>query len=54
MWEILIGIYIALTIYQFFEEWWQRTIDKGRLAKMRRHSALGHQWDVAKGEWKDE
>jgi hypothetical protein len=54
LWEIAIGIYIAVAIYPFFEEWRQRRVDKGRLANMRRHSALGHRWDVSKGEWKEE
>jgi hypothetical protein len=54
MWGFLIGLYIAMIIYPLVDEWQQRAIDKKRLANMRRHHALGHRWDVAKGRWSDE
>jgi hypothetical protein len=54
MWGFLIGLYIAVLIYPFIEEWQQRRIDRSRLAKMRAHHATGHRWDVAKGQWSDE
>ena len=50
----LIGLYIAMLIYPFFEEWQQRRADKKRLAKMRTHHATGRRWDVTKGQWIDE
>jgi predicted PurR-regulated permease PerM len=31
MWGFLIGLYIAILIYPFFEEWQQRRVDKRRL-----------------------
>jgi hypothetical protein len=54
MWGFLIGLYIAVLIYPFIEEWQQRRIDRSRLAKMRAHHATGHRWDVTKGQWSDE
>jgi hypothetical protein len=54
MWGFLIGLYLAMMIYPFFEEWHQRRIDKRHLTRMRAHRATGHQWDVAKGQWIDE
>jgi hypothetical protein len=54
MWGFLIGLYIAMIIYPFLEEWKQRRVDKERLAKMREHHATGRRWDVAKGQWIDE
>ena len=54
MWGFLIGLYIAMLIYPFFEEWQQRRADKKRLAKMRTHHATGRRWDVTKGQWIDE
>jgi hypothetical protein len=54
VWGFLIGLYIAMIIYPFFEEWQQRRIDKGRLAKMRAHQAAGRRCDVAKCQWVDE
>jgi hypothetical protein len=53
MWGFLIGLYIAVIIYPFFEEWQQKRADKSALANMRRHSALGHRWDATKGQWMD-
>ena len=37
---LLIGLYIAMLVYPFFEEWQQRRVDKERLAKMRKHHAM--------------
>jgi hypothetical protein len=54
MWGFLIGLYIAMLIYPFIEEWQQRRADKGRLAKMRAYHATGRRWDVTKGQWIDE
>lgn len=54
MWGFLIGLYLAMIFYPFFEEWRQRRADKVRLAKMRMHQAMGHRWNVAKGQWSDE
>ena len=51
MWGFLVGIYFAMMIYPFFEEWHQHRLNKTRLAKMREHHAAGRTWDVAKGEW---
>jgi hypothetical protein len=53
MWGFLIGLYIAMLIYPFFEEWQERRVDRERLAKMRAHHATGRRWDVAKGQWID-
>jgi hypothetical protein len=46
MWGFLIGLYLAMLIYPFIEEWQQRRADKGRLAKMREYHATGRRWDV--------
>jgi hypothetical protein len=54
MWGFLIGLYIAILIYPFFEEWQQRRVDKRRLRKMREHFAMGRRWDVTKGVRIDE
>jgi hypothetical protein len=54
MWGFLIGLYIAMMIYPFIEEWQQHWADKRRLARMREHHAAGRRWDVAKGQWADE
>jgi hypothetical protein len=54
MWGFLIGLYLAMIIYPIIEEWQQRRADKKRLAQMRTHHAMGHRWDVAKGQWGDE
>jgi hypothetical protein len=54
MWGFLIGLYLAMLIYPFIEEWQQRRADKGRLAKMREYHATGRRWDVTKGQWIDE
>jgi hypothetical protein len=54
MWGFLIGLYIAMIIYPFLEEWQQRRADKSHLAKMRMHHARGHRFDVTKGQWIDE
>jgi len=53
MWGFLIGLYIAVIIYPFIEDWRQQRANKATLAKMRRHSAMGHQWDATKGQWAD-
>jgi hypothetical protein len=53
MWGFLIGLYIALIIYPYLQEWQQRRANKASLAKMRKHHAAGHQWDVRKGQWID-
>jgi hypothetical protein len=53
MWGFLIGLYIALVIYPYFQEWQQRGADRARLANMRKHHAARHQWDVRKGQWVD-
>lgn len=53
MWGILIGLYIAVIIYPFIEEWQQKRADQSALANMRRHSAMGHRWDPTKGRWID-
>jgi hypothetical protein len=39
MWGFSIGLYIAMLVCPFFEEWQQRLVDKERLAKMRKHHA---------------
>jgi hypothetical protein len=54
MWGFLIGLYIAMIIYPFLEEWQQHRIDKTRRESMRMHHAKGHRFDVAKGQWMDE
>ena len=54
MWGFLIGLYIAMIVYPFYEEWQQRRADKNRLAKMRMYHAAGRRFDVAKGQWIDE
>ena len=54
MWGFLIGLYIAMLIYPFFEEWQQRRVNKERLAKMRMHHASGRRFDVTKRQWVDE
>ena len=51
MWGFLIGLYIALIIYPYLQEWRQRRADKSSLAKLRKHRAAGHQSDVRKGQW---
>ena len=54
MWGFLIGLYIAMIVYPFVEEWQQRRADNRRLAKMRAHHATGRRWDVTKGQSIDE
>jgi hypothetical protein len=54
MWGFLIGLYLAMLIYPFLEEWEQRQADKRRLAKMREHHARGRRWDATKGQWIDQ
>jgi predicted PurR-regulated permease PerM len=54
MWGFLIGLYLAMIIYPFLEEWQQQQADKKLLAKMRERHATGRRWDVSKGEWIDE
>jgi hypothetical protein len=54
MWGFLIGLYIVLIIYPFIEEWQQKRANKAALGRMRKHHALHHRWDVAKGQWSDE
>ena len=39
MWGFLIGLYLAMMIYPFLEEWQQHQADNRRLAKMREHHA---------------
>jgi hypothetical protein len=51
MWGFLIGLYIAMIVYPFFEEWQQRRVDKSRLAKMRMYHATARRFDAAKGQW---
>ena len=53
VWGFLIGLYIVLIVYPYFQEWQQRRADRARLASMRKHNAAGHQWDVRKGQWID-
>ena len=53
MWGFLIGLYIAVMLYPFIEDWQQQRANKAALGRMRMHHALGHRWDVAKGEWSD-
>jgi hypothetical protein len=53
MWGVLVGLYIVVIIYPFIEEWQQKRANKSALTNMRRHSALGHRWDPAKGQWID-
>ena len=53
VWGFLIGLYIAVIIYPFIEEWQQKRANKSALADMRRHSAMGHRWDTTKGQWID-
>ena len=53
MWGFLIGLYIAVIIYPFSEEWLEKRANKTALEKMRRHSAMGHLWDPTKGQWID-
>jgi hypothetical protein len=53
MWGFLIGLYIAVIIYPYLQEWQQRRANKAALARMRKHHALHHQWDVRKGQWID-
>jgi hypothetical protein len=54
MWGFLIGLYVAVIVYPYLQEWQQRRANKALLAKMRKHHAAGHQWDVRKGQWRDE
>lgn len=54
MWGFLIGLYLAMIIYPFLEEWQQHQADKKLLAKMRECRGTGRRWDVTKGEWIDE
>jgi hypothetical protein len=54
MWGFLIGLYLAMVICPFLEEWQQHRCDKERLAKMRAHRATGGRSDVTKGQWIDE
>jgi hypothetical protein len=54
MWGVLIGLYIALMIYPFFDEWQQDRANKAALKKMRASHAAGRRWDVAKGQWEDD
>ena len=49
----LIGLYVAVIIYPFIEKWQQKRANKAALANMRRHNAMGHQWDATKGQWAD-
>ena len=53
MWGFLIGLYVALIVYPYLQEWREHRINKARLAKMRKQHAAGHQWDVRKGQWID-
>jgi hypothetical protein len=53
MWGFLIGLYIAVIIYPFIEEWQEQRANKADLANMRRHSAMGHRWDATRGQWID-
>jgi hypothetical protein len=53
MWGFLIGLYIAVIIYPFIEEWLEKRANKSALGNMRRHSALGHRWDSTRGQWID-
>jgi hypothetical protein len=53
VWGFLIGLYIALIIWPYLQEWHQHRTNKARLAKMRKHHAAGHRWDVRKGQWID-
>jgi hypothetical protein len=53
MW-IIVGASIVYIVYQMIEERRQRRLDEARLADMRRHAALGHAWDSARGRWRDE
>jgi hypothetical protein len=53
MGEFLIGLYIAMLIYPFIEEWQQGRADKQRLGRIGVDHAAGRQWDVAKGQWMD-
>ncbi len=41
MWGFLIGLYIAVIIYPFIEEWQEQRSNKAALANMRRHNAKG-------------
>jgi predicted PurR-regulated permease PerM len=54
MWGFLIGLYLAMIMYPFLEEWQQGQADKRRLAKMREQHARGRRWDATKGESIDE
>ena len=38
MWGFLIGLYIAVIIYPFIEEWLEKRANKSALANMRRHT----------------
>jgi hypothetical protein len=53
MWGFLIGLYIALIIYPYLQDWQERRANKAALASMRKHHAAGHRWDVRKGQWID-
>jgi hypothetical protein len=50
MW-IFAGASVVFILYPMIEEWHQRLLDV--LALMRRHAALGHHWDAARGRWTD-
>ena len=51
MWGFLTGLYIAMMIYPYVDEWQRHRADKARLAKMRAKFAAGRQWDPIKGQW---
>jgi hypothetical protein len=53
MW-IFVGASLVYILYPIIEEWRQRRLDEKRLASMRRHAALGHHWDPARGRWADD
>jgi hypothetical protein len=54
MWEIFAGIALWAILYPMTQEWLQRRTDKKRLADMRKHFSMRHQWDALKGRWIDE
>ena len=51
MWGFLIGLYLAMAIYPFVEDWRQHRANSAALKRMRLNHANGRRWDAAKGQW---
>ena len=53
MWGFLAGLYLALAVYPYVEEWLARRADKMRLADLRSNFRAGRRWDAVKGQWEN-